>query len=237
MPFNTLKALEYPGRGLIVGRSEDGKNAVVAYYMMGRSEQSFNRMLIEEGNGIRTEALRPDDVDETAFAVHRYSPVRCIGSKIILSNGNHTENIYEALLNGETFASALRECSYKTDAPHFTARISALVDLEDYFTYKIGIVKRGRHESCERFFFEYDYPEKGYGHMIHTYMSEGNPLPSYKGEPERVHIIGDIDRFTADLWESLNDKFKISLFVRFIDIENGFYDTRIINNPALGDDI
>ena len=221
-----LRSNTYPGRGIVLGRSEDGKKAVIAYFIMGRSENSRNRVFVEQDGGIRTEAFDPAKLEDPSLII--YAPVRVLGSKTIVTNGDQTDTVYDFLKEGKTFADALRTRTFEPDAPNFTPRISGVVE---GFDYKLSILKsnNGDPSSAHRYFFEYSDPKAGEGHFIHTYKCDGNPIPSYEGEPTPVVIRGDIDEFTKEVWESLNEANKVSLFTRFIDVESGATETRIIN--------
>lgn len=225
-----LKNNSYPGRGIVVGVTPDAKKAVFGYFIMGRSENSRNRIFVSEGEGMRTEAFDPSKLSDPSLII--YSPVRVLGEKTIVTNGDQTDTVYDFLAEGKTFADALRTREFEPDAPNYTPRISALGTVKDgKFSYKLSILKSsfGRGDSCERFFWEYDAPLAGEGRFIHTYKCDGSPIPSFEGDPEPVEIDGDIDSFTNMLWENLNEENKVSLFVRFIDIASGEADTRIIN--------
>jgi IMP cyclohydrolase len=222
-----LSANPYPGRGIILGRSEDGEKAVIAYFIMGRSENSRNRTFVEDGNGIKTQAFDPAKLEDPSLII--YSPVRVLGQTTIVTNGDQTDTIYDFMKNEKTFDAALRTRTFEPDAPNFTPRISGLVDVDG--DYKLSILKsaEGNPDSVHRYFFEYDSPVSGQGHFIHTYEGDGNPLPSYEGEPTLVQVEGDIDSFTDTIWNSLNAENKVSLFIRFIDIRTGQAETRIRN--------
>ncbi len=220
----------YPGRGIVIGRSTDGKYAVTAYFIMGRSVNSRNRVFVEDGEGIRTQAFDPSKMEDPHLII--YSPVRVLGNKTIVTNGDQTDTIYELMDNQQTFEQALRTREFEDDAPNYTPRISGIMHIENgEYNFAMSILKSddGDADSCERFTFAYSNPRSGAGRFIHTYMGDGNPLPSFEGEPELVGIEGDIDTFTDNVWNSLNEDNKVSLFVRFIDIETGEYETRIIN--------
>lgn len=222
----------YPGRGIVVGCSSDGKKAVMAYFIMGRSSNSRNRIFVEHEEGIRTEAFDPSKLEDPSLII--YAPVRVLGNKTIVTNGDQTDTIFDGLLNGASFEQSLRCREFEPDAPNYTPRISSIVRVDSdrkQFRYAISILKSadGNPESCHRFTFGYKIPIKGEGHFIHTYMHDGNPLPSFEGEPKKVKIEGDIDTFTNMLWENLNEDNKVSLFVRYTDIETGKYETRIVN--------
>ncbi len=220
----------YPGRGIVIGRSTDGKYAVTAYFIMGRSVNSRNRVFVEDGEGIRTQAFDPSKMEDPHLII--YSPVRVLGNKTIVTNGDQTDTIYELMDNQQTFEQALRTREFEDDAPNYTPRISGIMHIENgEYNFAMSILKTddGDADSCERFTFAYSNPRCGAGRFIHTYMGDGNPLPSFEGEPELVGIEGNIDEFTDTVWNSLNEDNKVSLFVRFIDIETGKYETRILN--------
>lgn len=225
-----LKGNDYPGRGIVIGRSDDGKKAVTAYFIMGRSVNSRNRVFTATEDGIKTEALDPSLLTDPHLII--YSPVRVLGNKTIVTNGDQTDTIYELMDKQQTFEQALRTREFEDDAPNYTPRISGIMHVEKgVYNYAMSILKTadGNPDSCQRFTFSYNNPLAGKGHFIHTYMGDGNPLPSFEGEPEKVEIKGDIDSFTNMLWESLNEDNKVSLFVRYIDIDTGAVDTRIVN--------
>ena len=220
----------YSGRGIVIGRSTDGKYAVTAYFIMGRSVNSRNRVFVEDGEGIRTQAFDPSKMEDPHLII--YSPVRVLGNKTIVTNGDQTDTIYELMDNQQTFEQALRTREFEDDAPNYTPRISGIMHIENgEYNFAMSILKTddGEADSCERFTFAYSNPRSGVGRFIHTYMGDGNPLPSFEGEPELVGIDGNIDEFTDTVWNSLNEDNKVSLFVRFIDIETGKYETRILN--------
>lgn len=228
---NELKSNEYPGRGIVAGLSEDGKYAVSAYWTMGRSAGSRNRVFVEEGEGIRTQAFDPTLIAGDPSLII-YSAVKVLGAKTIVTNGDQTDTIYDGLKSGLTFEQSLRSRKYEHDAPNYTPRISSLLDIEGgTYNYSISILKsdNGNGDNTLRFTFNYDNPVKGQGRFIHTYMQNGNPLPSFEGEPKLVKIQGNIDSFAKNIWESLNEENKVSLFVRFIEISTGKYETRIFN--------
>ena len=225
-----LKGNAYPGRGIVIGRSEDGKYAVTAYFIMGRSVNSRNRVFVEEGAGIRTEAFDPAKLSDPSLII--YAPVRVLGANTIVTNGDQTDTVYEGMEKGLTFEQSLRCRQFEPDAPNFTPRISGLLHVESgSYDYALSILKSadGDPDSNHRYTFAYDNPQPGNGHFIHTYMHDGTPLPSFEGEPKWVEIEGDIDSFTEEVWTSLNEDNKVSLFVRFIDIETGECMTRIVN--------
>lgn len=225
-----LKNNAYPGRGIVIGRSADGKKAVTAYFIMGRSGNSRNRIFVAEGEGIRTKAFDPSKLEDPSLVI--YAAVRVLGGDTIVTNGDQTDTIYEGFTKGLTFEQALRSREFEPDAPNYTPRISGVLHMENGgFNYAMSILKsdHGSPECCNRYTFSYDNPASGEGRFLHTYMGDGNPLPSFEGEPKLVEIQGDIDSFANMLWENLNQENKVSLFVRFIDIADGQYETRIIN--------
>lgn len=225
-----LKENAYPGRGIVIGRSADGTSAVTAYFIMGRSSNSRNRIFVPEGEGIRTEAFDPSKLEDPSLII--YAPVRVLGNKTIVTNGDQTDTIYEGLDKQLTFEQSLRSREFEPDAPNYTPRISGVLHVEGgKFNYAMSILKsnNGNPKQCNRYTFAYSNAVAGEGHFIHTYMHDGNPLPSFEGEPKLVAIPNDIDGFTDLLWNSLNEENKVSLFVRYINIETGKYETRIVN--------
>lgn len=233
-----LSSTTYPGRGIIVGKSEDGKKAVAAYWTMGRSAGSRNRIFVTDTeNG--TEVVRTKAFDESLIAgdpsLIIYAAVRELGKKTIVTNGDQTDTINDGLKAGLTFEQSLRSRKYEHDAPNYTPRISSLIDLEGGvdggYAYSLSILKSdcGNGDNTLRFTYTYDNPQNGEGHYIHTYMGDGNPLPSFEGEPVKVRISGGIEEFTNEIWTSLNEDNKVSLFVRFIGLESGKYEERILN--------
>lgn len=225
-----LSANTYPGRGIVIGRSADNKSAVAAYFIMGRSVNSRNRIFVEDGEGIRTQAFDPSKLEDPSLII--YAPVRVLGNKTIVTNGDQTDTIYEMMDRQQTFEQSLRTREFEPDAPNYTPRISGILHIEDgNYNYAMSILKssNGNPDSCNRYTFAYENPAAGEGRFIHTYMGDGNPLPSFEGEPEWVGIDGDIDSFTKLVWENLNEENKVSLFVRYIDIATGKYETRIVN--------
>ena len=227
---NELKGNEYPGRGIIIGKSADGTKAVTAYFIMGRSSNSRNRVFTVEGEGIRTEAFDPSKLEDPSLII--YAPVRVLGNDTIVTNGDQTDTIYDGLKDGLTFEQSLRSREFEPDAPNYTPRISGVMTVENgKYDYQMSILKsnNGNPDACNRYTFSYENPVNGEGHFIHTYMHDGNPLPSFEGEPKLVAIPDDMEAFANMLWTSLNEDNKVSLFVRYIDIATGKYETKIIN--------
>ena len=225
-----LKENVYPGRGIVIGRSADGKKAVAAYFIMGRSSNSRNRIFVTEGEGIRTQAFDPSKLEDPSLII--YAPVRVLGNKTIVTNGDQTDTIYDGMKGGLTFEQSLRSREFEPDGPNYTPRISGVMELESgKYGYSMSILKsnNGNPDGCNRYTYSYENPAAGEGHFIHTYMHDGNPLPSFEGEPKLVEVKGDIEELTRQIWESLNEENKVSLFVRFIDMETGVYETRIVN--------
>ena len=225
-----LKGNSYPGRGIVIGKSGDGNYAVAAYFIMGRSENSRNRIFVEDGEGIRTQAFDPAKMSDPSLVI--YAPVRVLGNKTIVTNGDQTDTIYERMDQQQTFEQALRSREFQPDAPNYTPRISGIMHVENgSYNYAMSILKssNGDPASCIRYTFAYESPLAGEGRFIHTYMGDGDPLPSFEGEPKLVGIDGSIDTFAAKVWESLNEDNKVSLFVRYIEIATGKYETRILN--------
>lgn len=232
--YKELRENAYPGRGIILGKSEDGKNAVCAYFIMGRSENSRNRVFVEDGQGIRTKAFDESKLTDPSLII--YAPVRVLGNKTIVTNGDQTDTIYDLMNSQQTFEQALRTRTFEPDAPNYTPRISGIVKIESgEMNYALSILKSadGNPSSCERFTFTYNSPLDGIGHFIHTYRADGNPLPSFEGEPKKIGISGDIDEFCGGLWNALNEDNKVSLFVRYISLSDGKAETRIVNKNVL----
>ncbi len=225
-----LQGNSYPGRGIVIGKSQDGRSAVAAYFIMGRSVNSRNRIFVECGEGIRTQAFDPSKLSDPSLII--YAPVRVLGNKTIVTNGDQTDTIYSLMDKQQTFEQALRTREFEPDAPNYTPRISGILHVENgSFHFAMSLLKtdNGNPESCCRYTFAYENPAAGEGRLIHTYQGDGNPLPSFAGEPKKVAICGEIDDFAAMLWDHLNEDNKVSLFVRYIDIASGTYQTRIIN--------
>ena len=223
-----LSATTYPGRGIVLGKSADARCFYIAYFIMGRSENSRNRIFEIDGRCIRTKAFDESKMVDPSLII--YAPVRVCGDVTIVTNGDQTDTIYDALEAGKTFEEALRTRTFEPDAPNFTPRISGVVEPKAD-RYRLSILKSadGDPASTRRYFFDYDAPRPGEGHFIHTYQQDGNPLPSFEGEPVPVTIEGDLDAFSRTVWESLNADNKVSLFTRSIDLESGEVTSLIFN--------
>ena len=223
-----LTGNSYVGRGIAVGKSFNSKNAVFAYFIMGRSENSRNRIFTENGDEVTIYPYDASKVSDPSLII--YSPVRKHGSFTIVTNGDQTDTIYDSLAGGKTFEDALRTRYFEPDKPNFTPRISAVLDIGNEFSYKMSILKSGDKNGsvCFRQFFEYT-AVNGLGHFIHTYVCDGEPIPTFVGEPERVYIPDSIDEFTDSIWSSLDPDNKISLYVRYIPLDGSAYSSRLIN--------
>ena len=224
-----LSSNTYPGRGIVIGKSADAKKAVFAYFIMGRSENSRNRVFVEKDGAVFTEPHDFSKVSDPSLII--YAAIRKIGNKLIVTNGDQTDTIYDFLNKGEDMRAALRTREFEPDAPNFTPRISGVIDFADGdFSYDMSILKSADAEgsACNRFFYEYK-SIAGLGHFIHTYVTDGNPIPTFQGEPERVSIPSDIDAFTKEIWDNLNENNKISLYVSYTDLASGECETRLIN--------
>lgn len=226
-----IGATTYPGRGIVIGRTPDGKKAAVAYFIMGRSENSRNRVFVEEGEGIRTQAFDPARLQDPSLII--YAPVRVRGTDTVVTNGDQTDTVVEQMEKGKTFEESLRIREFEPDAPNYTPRISGILHLDKKeFTYEMSILKsdNGDPSCCDRFHFSYDHPVSGEGRFLHTYQGDGEPLPSFEGEPDRIAVgENDLDQFTETVWNALNAENKVSLFTRFIDIQTGQTESRIVN--------
>ena len=251
-----IEGNSYVGRGIVIGKSADGKKACTAYFIMGRSANSRNRIFAERGGVLYTEPFDASKVEDPSLII--YAAVRSFENKIIVTNGDQTDTVNDALKVGGSFKSALETREFEPDAPNFTPRISGMLTFENGdFTYEMSILKsadakgsacnrytfsysplaglghfNGDPACCCRYFFEYDAPVAGYGHFIHTYVCDGNPIPTFQGEPERVSVPNDIDEFTSALWNALDEDNKISLYVRYTDLSTGEEDSRLINKNA-----
>ena len=221
-----LGSTTYPGRGIVIGKSKNGKYAVTAYFIMGRSENSRNRVFVEDGEGIRTQAFDPAKLSDPSLII--YAPVRVLGNDTIVTNGDQTDTVYDFYAQGKSFCDALFTREFEPDEPNYTPRISGVVRANGDYTLSILKSNNGVPE-CLRFFF--DYPaEPGLGHFIHTYKCDGNPIPSFEGEPTPIKLGNEsIDEFTDMLWNNLNEDNKVSLFTRYIDLDTGDEETRIVN--------
>lgn len=225
-----LSSTTYPGRGIVIGKTPDGKKAAIAYFIMGRSENSRNRIFVKDGEGIRTEAFDPSKLEDPSLII--YAPVRVLGNKTIVTNGDQTDTIYDLMDKQYTFEQALRTREFEPDAPNYTPRISGVLHFDNgSFNYAMSILKsnNGNPKACNRYTFAYENPVAGEAHFIHTYMGDGNPLPSFEGEPTLVDVPDNMDDFADLVWNNLNSDNKVSLFVRYINIEDGSYETKIIN--------
>ena len=224
---NELNSLAYHGRGIIIGKSTDGKKAITAYFIMGRSENSRNRVFVETEDGIRTQAFDPSKLVDPSLII--YAPVRVLGNTTIVTNGDQTDTIWEHMMMGKSFEDALRTREFEPDGPNWTPRISGIVYPDN--TFKMSILKsdNGSDAQCVRNFFEYSAPITGQGRLIHTYKENGTPIPSFEGEPKVFEIGGDIDTFTETVWNALNPDNKVSLFVRYISLADRSVQTRIVN--------
>lgn len=226
-----LGANAYPGRGILLGKSKDGKRAVLAYFIMGRSQNSRNRVFVQDGMGIRTQAFDESKLIDPSLII--YAPVRVLGNKTIVTNGDQTDTLYDLMNNQLTFEQALRTRTFEPDAPNYTPRISGIVKCGDGdFNFALSILKSadGNPGSCQRYTFSYSNPLPGQGRLIHTYRADGNPLPSFEGEPTLITLADDpIDVFAQSLWDTLNADNKVSLFVRYITLSTGEAESRIIN--------
>ena len=228
--YAALSATSYPGRGIVMGRSADGTKAVAAYFIMGRSENSRNRVFVRDGDGIRTQAFDPAKLTDPSLII--YAPVRVLGNKTIVTNGDQTDTIYQNMDNQQTFEHSLRCREFEPDAPNYTPRISGIMHISGgEYNFALSILKSdaGDPASCNRFTYAYSCPKAGVGRFIHTYQGDGNPLPSFEGEPEPVIIDGSLDQITDTIWNALDADNKVSLFVRFIDIATGTYEDRMVN--------
>ncbi|MBO4863612.1 MAG: IMP cyclohydrolase [Eubacterium sp.] len=228
-----IGATSYPGRGIVIGLTPDGKKAAIGYFIMGRSTNSRNRVFVTEGEGIRTEAFDPSKLEDPSLII--YAPVRVRGNDTIVTNGDQTDTIYDLMAEGKTFEESLRTREFEPDGPNYTPRISGILHIPadtNNYSYEMSILKsnNGDPTACNRYTFSYDVPLKGEAHFLHTYMGDGNPLPSFEGEPTPVEIeTNDLDEFTETIWNALDEENKVSLFTRFIDVESGEVESRIVN--------
>ena len=223
----------YPGRGIVVGKTPDGKRAAIAYFIMGRSENSRNRIFKEEGTDVTIYPYDESKVEDPSLII--YSPIRVADNNVIVTNGDQTDTVYDYVIEGATFEKALETREFEPDAPNFTPRISAMLTFDESYTYKMSILKSADPEgtACNRYTYCYN-SIAGLGHFIHTYNCDGNPIPTFTGEPERVAILDDIDAFADMIWTNLNKDNKISLYVRYIDLATGETENRMINGKEIG---
>jgi len=224
-----IKDNTYVGRGIVIGKTADGKKAATAYFIMGRSENSHNRVFVEKGDEVIIYPFDESKVEDPSLII--YSPIKVIDNKLIVTNGDQTDTIYDFIKDGKSFTSALKTREFEPDSPNFTPRISGMITFaEGDFTYKMSILKSAdeKGSACNRYTFDYS-PIAGLGHFIHTYNHDGNPIPTFTGEPERVEIPNDIDEFTQKIWNNLNEDNKISIYVRYVDLETGSVENRMIN--------
>ncbi len=223
-----LKNNDYAGRGIIIGTSKDGRNAVTAYFIMGRSENSRNRIFVKENDDLRTEPFDASKVEDPSLII--YNAIRKNKNTLVVTNGDQTDTVVENMNKGQSFSESLSERKFEPDAPNLTPRISGILYFEGGFNYEMSILKSIDSEGTDCCRYTYSYPSKaGLGHFIHTYICDGNPLPTFTGEPERIEIPDDIEAFAEGIWKSLNSDNKISLYVRYTDIESGKYIDRLIN--------
>ena len=228
--YNDIASTSYPGRGIVIGKSADGSKAVIAYFIMGRSENSRNRVFAETEDGIKTQAFDPSKLVDPSLII--YSPVRVLGNKTIVTNGDQTDTVYDLMNEGQTFGQSLTTREFEPDGPNYTPRISGIVECENgKMNYAMSILKsnNGNPDACNRYTFAYENAIAGEGHFIHTYQCDGNPIPSFAGEPEKVALHGDIEQLALDTWMNLNEDNKVSLYVSYISLADGSSDTIIIN--------
>lgn len=226
--LDLLRNNPYPGRGIVLGKSADGKQAVAVYFIMGRSENSRNRVFVPTEDGIRTEARDPSKMTDPSLII--YHPVRKVGNELIVTNGDQTDTVRDYLLEGRTFAGALKSRAFEPDAPNYTPRISGLLSPDGSFQLSILKSAEGNPDCCCRYFYHYDAPLPGEGRFLHTYLGDGNPLPSFAGDPERVALdAGTPEELAEQVWEALNPENKVSLFVRFVDLSDGSHRDVIRN--------
>ncbi len=223
-----LKNNEYPGRGIVIGKSEDGRSIAIAYFIMGRSANSRNRVFIEDGDTVTIYPADSSKVEDPSLII--YSPIRKIGDSLIVTNGDQTDTIYDFMKNGDTFEEALETREFEPDGPNWTPRISGVVTLDDSESYKLSILKSQDADGtdCARYTFSYKL-QNGLGHFIHTYKKNGNPIPTFEGEPERVAIPNTAEELKQLIWNNLNEENKISLYVRYIDITGGNMENKLVN--------
>ncbi len=228
-PEELLENNVYPGRGIIIGKTPDGSKAVTAYFIMGRSENSRNRIFTEKNGEVFTEPFDASKVQDPSLII--YAAIRSLDNQLIVTNGDQTDTVYDGLKAGKTFSEALESRCFEPDAPNFTPRIRGMLSFADGgFTYQMSILKSADAEGsdCNRYTFSYA-PKNGLGHFLHTYVCDGNPIPTFQGEPERIAVADDIDEMTDRLWNALNKDNKISLYVRYVDLKSGKAENRLIN--------
>jgi len=218
----------YVGRGIVIGKTEDGKKAAVAYFIMGRSENSRNRVFVENGDEVIIHPFDASKVEDPSLII--YSPIRKLDNKLIVTNGDQTDTIYDFLANGKSFEEALETREFEPDPPNWTPRISGMLTFGEKLTYKMSILKSADEKGteCSRYTFSYNALD-GVGHFIHTYVTDGNPIPTFMGEPERITVPNDIDELIEKIWSNLNEQNKISIYVRYIDLATGQTENRMIN--------
>ncbi|MDE7390533.1 MAG: IMP cyclohydrolase [Lachnospiraceae bacterium] len=226
-----IKGNPYVGRGIVIGKTQDGTKAAVAYFIMGRSENSRNRVFVENGDEVIIHPFDASKVEDPSLII--YSPIRKIDNKLIVTNGDQTDTVYDFVADGKSFEEALETRCFEPDAPNFTPRISGMLTFSDKLTYKMSILKSADENGseCNRYTFSYNALD-GIGHFIHTYVTDGNPIPTFMGEPERVSIPNDIDEFKNNIWNNLNEQNKISIYVRYIDLKTGEVENRMINKNS-----
>ena len=228
-PEELLKDNTYPGRGIVIGKTPDGMKAMTAYFIMGRSENSRNRIFTEKDGEVFTEPFDAAKVQDPSLII--YAAIRSFGNNLVVTNGNQTDTVVEGLQAGKGFSEALESREFEPDGPNFTPRISGMLTFGDGdFTYQMSILKSADAEgsACNRFTYSY-VPKNGLGHFIHTYVCDGNPIPTFQGEPERISVCDDIDEMTGRIWNALNEQNRISLYVRYIDLTTGTADNRLVN--------
>jgi IMP cyclohydrolase len=228
-PEELLKDNVYPGRGIVIGKTPDGAKAMTAYFIMGRSENSRNRIFTEKDGEVFTEPFDAAKVQDPSLII--YAAIRSFENKLVVTNGNQTDTVVEGLQAGKGFSEALQSREFEPDGPNFTPRISGMLTFgEGDFSYQMSILKSADAEgtACNRFTYSYA-PKRGLGHFIHTYVCDGNPIPTFQGEPERMAVCDDIDEMTDRIWKALNEQNKISLYVRYIDLKTGKAENRLVN--------
>ena len=223
-----LKNNEYPGRGIVIGKSEDGRSIAIAYFIMGRSANSRNRVFTEDGDTVTIYPADSSKVEDPSLII--YSPIRKIGDNLIVTNGDQTDTIYDFMRDGNTFEEALETREFEPDGPNWTPRISGVVTLDESESYKMSILKSQDADGtdCARYTFSYKL-QNGLGHFIHTYKENGNPIPTFEGEPERVAIPNTAEELKKLIWNNLNEDNKISLYVRYIDVTGRSVENKLVN--------